>query len=196
MKSHTPAKPRLRPEHRRTLLEREALRLFGRRGYAATRLEDVAAAAGVTKPMVYRHFASKKDLYLALLRRHEADLPTFMEGTDLTATGGSTAFELVIDGWFDYVEENKDSWLVLFRDKTGDPDIEEARMSVSRRATEVIAAFIAQSAPDFDPAVLEPTAELVRAGLAGLVLWWIDHPDVERETVHATATRAWAAVLG
>ena len=53
---------------------------FGRRGYAAARIEDIARAAGVTKPIVYRHFESKKGLYLALLRKHETDLPTFVAG--------------------------------------------------------------------------------------------------------------------
>ena len=56
-------------EERRALILRAAGRAFARDGYAGTRLDDVAAAAGVTKPMVYRHFASKKALYMALLEQ-------------------------------------------------------------------------------------------------------------------------------
>lgn len=48
---------------RRDLIARAAGRLFAERGYAGTRLEDVAAAAQVTKPIVYRRFGSKKGLY-------------------------------------------------------------------------------------------------------------------------------------
>ncbi len=178
------------PVERRELIRREGARLFGKNGYAATRLDDVAAAADVTKPMVYRHFESKRELYLAILKRHEADLPTFIDG----AMG--EAVEKILDGWLDYVADNSDAWLVIFRDRTGDPVIERARRRVNRRATEVLAEFVRKSAPDLEPELVEPTANLLSSGLAGLVLWWIDHPRISRETVHATATRACAAVLG
>jgi AcrR family transcriptional regulator len=214
MAATTQTRRRLHPDARRDLIERAALRLFARDGYAATRLDDVASDAGVTKPMVYRHFASKKDLYLALLRRHEEDLPGFItgsrgRGSDIRAQlepsgppvgverpSPSRAVETTLDGWLDYVEENSDSWLVIFRDRTGDAEIERARRRVSQRATEVLAGFLVASQPDLDPDLVEPTADFLRSGLAGLVLWWIDHPRVSRETVHATATRACAAVLG
>ena len=41
------------------LIELAATRLFARRGFAATTVEDIVRAAGVTKPMLYRHFESK-----------------------------------------------------------------------------------------------------------------------------------------
>ena len=78
-------------DQRRLLIQREAGRLFARSGYAATTLDDIAAAAGVTKPMVYRHFASKKALYLALLAKHENDLPTFFERIDPDSLDGTPA---------------------------------------------------------------------------------------------------------
>src|SRR3954462_3334303 len=68
---------RLPVAERRELIVEVAGQLFGERGYEGTRLDDVAAAAGVTKPVLYRHFDSKRDLYLALLARHRDDLPTF-----------------------------------------------------------------------------------------------------------------------
>ena len=62
--------PRLRAPQRRAVIETAAARLFAEHGYAGTRLDDVAAAAHVTKPILYRHFASKKALYLGLLVQH------------------------------------------------------------------------------------------------------------------------------
>jgi AcrR family transcriptional regulator len=47
----------------------EATRLFSENGYAGTRMSDIAAAIGVTKPIVYRHFDSKQTLFEALVRR-------------------------------------------------------------------------------------------------------------------------------
>jgi AcrR family transcriptional regulator len=47
----------------------EATRLFSENGYAGTRMSDIAAAIGVTKPIVYRHFDSKQSLFEALVQR-------------------------------------------------------------------------------------------------------------------------------
>jgi AcrR family transcriptional regulator len=47
----------------------EATRLFSEYGYAGTRMSDIAAAIGVTKPIVYRYFESKQSLFEALVQR-------------------------------------------------------------------------------------------------------------------------------
>ena len=74
-----PARKRIAPDARRELIEAAAARLFAERGYGGTTLDDIASHAHVTKPMVYRHFESKKALYLALLARHRDDMPSFLE---------------------------------------------------------------------------------------------------------------------
>jgi AcrR family transcriptional regulator len=181
-------KQRIPGPERRALILREAGRLFARHGYAGTRLDDVAAAAHVTKPMVYRHFESKKALYLALLDKHEADLPTFLEGR--------VELDSILDHWLDYVRENSHAWVMLFRDSSGDDEIRERRRLVSVRAREVLAGFIAERAGTRIPAdQVEPTAELLTSGLAGLALWWIDHPEVPKPVVAAVAGRISEAAL-
>ena len=79
MASPSTQRKRIPAAERREVIVRAAGQLFAREGYAGTRLDDIAAAAEVTKPIVYRHFESKKALYLALLAKHEDDLPTFFE---------------------------------------------------------------------------------------------------------------------
>jgi AcrR family transcriptional regulator len=73
---HTEATPRRRaahlgPERRRPLVLDAAFDLFLKRGYEGTSMEAIAAAAGVTKPVVYDCFSSKEELFEALLRREE-----------------------------------------------------------------------------------------------------------------------------
>ena len=80
---------RLAPEQRRRLIVEAAGRLFGERGYDGTRLDAVAAAAGVTKPVLYRHFADKTALYLALLERHREDLGSFAGAPPASPRPGS-----------------------------------------------------------------------------------------------------------
>jgi AcrR family transcriptional regulator len=181
---------RISAPERREVIFRAAGRLFAERGYAGTRLDDVAAAAGVTKPMVYRHFESKKALYAALLEKHEADLPSFLEGT------GEPDPRAILEVWLDYVHENQHAWLMLFRDSSGDEEIQALRVRVSRRARAVMAAFLSEFAgARIPPEQVEPTAELLRTGLAGLALWWIDHPDVPKPVVAEAAARFTAAIF-
>lgn len=60
---------RLPAAQRREQLLDTAARLFGERGFAGATTAELAKAAGVTEPIIYRHFASKKDLFIALLER-------------------------------------------------------------------------------------------------------------------------------
>ena len=186
---------RLPPAERRATVLDAAGRLFGAHGYDATRLEEIATAAGVTKPILYRHFASKQDLYLALLARHRDDLPTFTAG--LTLEGDVHArLRAVLDGWFTYVEAHAYSWRMLFRDRGGGPEVQNARDVVHREARAVLTALIAAIAGDGIPArEHEPLAEMLSMGMASLVLWWMDDPTAERDAIVDAMTRAWAGVI-
>jgi AcrR family transcriptional regulator len=190
---------RIPAEERRATLLHVAAGLFAQRGYAATRLDDIAAAAGVTKPIVYRHFESKKALYIALLARHEQDLPTFLVGLEdeLAGLSQEDLVRAILVHWLDYVRENSHAWLMLFRDSSGDAEIQAYRVQVSARAREVMVALVAARAGDrIPPGQVEPTAELLRSGLAGLALWWIDHPDTPKADVLDVAVRLSAAAVG
>jgi AcrR family transcriptional regulator len=63
-----------RTEATRTALIAAGRRLFGERGFAATSIEELAAAAGVTRGALYHHFASKEDLFAAVFEEVERDL--------------------------------------------------------------------------------------------------------------------------
>lgn len=193
----TPAGPgrRLRADRRRLEIALAAGRLFAERGYAATRLEDVAAAAGVTKPIVYRHFGSKKGLYLTLLRRHEEDLPGFFEGLELPADASPRELiRAVLDAWLDYTRANAHAWEMLFRDASGDEEIRGVRAEVSVRAIEVLSGFLA--AVGTMPAEQRtPAAVLLSQGLAATIVWWNDNPDVGKATIAAVAERVAFSVL-
>lgn len=186
---------RIAGNERRELIALAAGRLFAVNGYAGTRMEDIAAAAHVTKPMVYRHFDSKKDLYLALLARHEDDLPTFLEGVDISQEG-EEPIRALLETWLDYVRANSHAWSMLFRDNSGDNEIQAARVRVSLTARQVLAGFIGERAGSrMPPEQVEPTAELVTSGLAGLAMWWIDRPEVPKAVMVDVAARMSAPAL-
>jgi AcrR family transcriptional regulator len=183
---------RLPPAERRELILESAGQLFGERGYAHTSLDEIAASAGVTKPILYRHFDSKKALYLALLERHRDDLPRFFERVPANLTFEERV-EAILEAWFDYVAEHGYAWRMLFRDAGGGDEIRAFRLANYDRARDVLANFI-RTQKGISKRQVEPLAEFLRAGGAGLALWSLDHPEVSRATLVATARRVLGAV--
>ncbi|HSI79628.1 MAG TPA: TetR/AcrR family transcriptional regulator [Solirubrobacterales bacterium] len=190
----TPRK-RLPVPERRALIVEAAGRLFGEHGYEATRLDEIAAAAGVTKPIVYRHFGSKRELYLALLDRHRDDLAGFV--ASIPATGAlDERLRSVLDLWLDYVERRSYAWKLLFRDTSGGPEIAARRRQVHARARAVLAEVIRSLAASPPPRrEVEPLAELLSMGMAALVLWWLEDAAVSRQAVLDALTTTWVRLL-
>src|SRR5437764_6616923 len=60
--------PRLKAQQRREQLMEVATKLFARNGYEATTTAAIALAAGVTEPILYRHFKSKQELFVAIVK--------------------------------------------------------------------------------------------------------------------------------
>jgi AcrR family transcriptional regulator len=185
---------RLPPDQRRAVIVEAAGRLFGERGYDGTRLADVAAAAGVTKPILYRHFADKERLYLALLERHRDDLERFV----VPAEGAlEERLRAVLEVWLTYVERHAYAWRMLFRDTGGGPAVRAFRVEVHARARAVLAEMIGALAqrpiPEPERA---PLGELLSMGMASLVLWWMEEPGLERADVLAALIRVWTRLLG
>ena len=193
--SNMSVRRRLPTAERRALIVEAAGRLFGEHGYDAARLDDIAAAAGVTKPILYRHFETKEALYLALLARHRDDLPTFTAAMPASGTA-EERLRAVLEAWVGYVETHAYAWRMLFRDRGGGPTVQAFREDVQARARSVLAEAIrALSARPVPERELEPLAELMRMGMASTVLWWMDRPDVPREAVVDAMVRVWAGLL-
>jgi AcrR family transcriptional regulator len=186
---------RLPNEQRRALIVDAAGRLFGERGYDATRLDDVAAAAGVTKPILYRHFDDKRALYRALLERHRDDLARFPAAMPVEGTP-EERLRAVLELWVTYVDTHSYAWKMLFRDTGGGPEIQAFRGAVHERARAVLAGLIAGVGGKRIPArEHQPLAELMSMGMASLVLWWMDSPDVPRRVIVDAMTRVWTGLL-
>jgi AcrR family transcriptional regulator len=186
---------RLPVAERRELITEAAGRLFGELGYDGTRLDDIAAAAGVTKPVLYRHFDSKRDLYLALLRRHRDDLPTFV-GEMPRGSAPRDWLRGILESWLEYVEAHSYAWKMLFRDSGGGPEVQAFRRDVHARAREVLAEVIRSvSESRISPREAHALAEMMSMGMASLVLWWMDNPGTPREVLVDAMTRVWVGLV-
>jgi AcrR family transcriptional regulator len=177
---------RLPAEQRRATLVGAASELFAERGYDHASLDELAARVGVTKPIVYRHFASKKDLYLELLALHRDDLLSTLAREMTVPDPLSDRVPRVADAWFRHVETHPFAWAMLFRDVTGDPDISAFHAQMRDTARSAIAGLLAaEPALRLEPAILEPVAEVLRSAMTGLALWWLEHRHLPRATLVA-----------
>lgn len=187
---------RLPRAERRLVIEDAAAELFADQGYAGTRLEDIAAAAGVTKQLLYQHFRSKDELYLSLLARYRDEILGRLAAGMSRPAPLEERIASTTETWFAYIEENPHAATLLFGDETGSPKV-QAFLRENHATARSLQMTLLQADPRVDlPAdELEPLAEFYRSAAAGLALWWIDHPDVPRVTVVRVVVDAWLARL-
>src|ERR671914_748040 len=72
------ARQRLTKDERRTRILDAAAQVFADRGYEPATLDEIAEAAGISKPVIYDHFSSKKELHISLIESHGQALIDFM----------------------------------------------------------------------------------------------------------------------
>jgi AcrR family transcriptional regulator len=155
---HSPAGGgrRLTADARRRQLFEVALSLFAAHGYPATTMDDIAEAAGVTKPLVYQHFESKRALYLELMDVFSSELVTRIVKATAGAEGPRQQVERGFAAYFELMVENEPAFRLLYgRDAPDDPELGAAL----RRVEDAIAQAI-------DPLIdagLEPGHRLLLA---------------------------------
>lgn len=130
------------PERRRQLLD-TAVEVFAERGFHGASMNDVAEAAGVTKPVLYQHFVSKRELYLELLRELGADLQEQIAKATIAATGPRRRVEAGFGAYFRFVAEHRSAFVLLFGDGARrDDDFAAAARRVEATMAEVVASLI------------------------------------------------------
>jgi AcrR family transcriptional regulator len=191
-----PARRRLSSEARRRELLDAALQEFGSRGYYLTQMEHVAATAGVSKALVYQHFASKEELFAAVTERV---VEGFMRRLpDVLGTAGDAlgAWRGVVRLLCDLVTEYPESWALVAR-HLDNPELGAPLRKLREQVYEVLAVVLAsyytpdpQVPPVSEEDMLKQarlTVPLLVGALQGLMSWWLEHPEVPRTAVEARA---------
>jgi AcrR family transcriptional regulator len=130
---------RLTAEQRRQQLFSVALELFARRGYRATTMDDIAEAAGVTKPLVYQHFSSKRALYLELVDSIAQELLIAVRGAVMRAEGPRQQVEMGFAAYFRLVINREAEFRLLYgRDHADDKELGRALRTVEDAIAEAI----------------------------------------------------------
>jgi AcrR family transcriptional regulator len=152
--------------------------LFAERGYGAVTMEDVAAAVGVTKPLLYAYFGNKERLYLACMEPGAQALREEVAGAVADAVRPADALELGVRAFFSFVDRDRDAWRVLF-DETLPSGGEIARRAAEHRAQleDVVARLVVARLPRSRRGRAAVEAEALSTALLGaaesLARWWL-----------------------
>ncbi len=134
---------RLNATARREQLVDVAVGIFARHGYHATSMNDIAVAAGVTKPVLYQHFPSKKDLYLALLDEVGQRMLTRISKATAEALDGRSQTLAGFTAYFHWVADDHDAFRLLFGNgPRSDDEFADAVRGVSAEVAAAIATLI------------------------------------------------------
>jgi AcrR family transcriptional regulator len=130
------------PRRRRQLLD-VALKVFADRGYHVTSMNDLAEAAGVTKPVLYQHFRSKRALYLELLEDVGGRLRDAIDKATTEATGPRDQVSAGFRAYFEFVAAQQPAFQLLFGGGARrDEEFADAVRKVEVSIAESIAALI------------------------------------------------------
>ena len=110
---------RLRAAERKAQLLGVARRLFARDGYRGASMESIAEAAGVTKPVLYQHFPSKRALYEALLASELGRLTEELETAFSQAEDNEQRLRRGFGAYLDFVDRHEDAFRLLFTEALG-----------------------------------------------------------------------------
>lgn len=167
--------------------------LFNERAYDEISIDDIAAAAGMSKGLLYHYFANKREFYLETVRVSAGEMlerirpPEGLEPPE--------RLQRSLDAYLDYVESAANAYLGLFRGGIGtDPEVaavvEDTRRALTRRILEEGLAI------DKPRPVLRLTLRAWLGFVEAAVLDWLDHGrDVDRATLRATLATALANAL-
>lgn len=171
--------------------------MFAEKGYHATSMNDVAEAAGVTKPVLYQHFASKRELFVELLTEIGEDLRDTITKATADAAGPRQQVENGFRAYVYFVRDRTDAFKVLFGSGARrDPEFASFARAVETSIADTIAELIVVEG--------HPAAhrQLLAHGIVGMTeaasRYWLAHDrDPEVDVLAAQLSGlAWAGMRG
>lgn len=183
---------RLTSASRREQLLSVALDEFGRRGFHLTQMEHVAAAAGVSKGLLYQHFESKEELFAAVTASIVGGLSTELHASAKPSDPGLDRMRVLVKTLFDFATDQPSAWAVIIRhfDK---PEVGDELRGLRDDLGAIIVDLMLVNRRNNPTrlAAAEPMvtlfAPIVTGGLMSLISWWLDHPQVPRERAESMA---------
>jgi AcrR family transcriptional regulator len=158
-------------------------RLFAERGFEGTSIEEIAAKAGVSKPVVYEHFGGKEGLYAVVVDREVERLLT-MATALLDGDHTMPKFEGAAVRLLKYIEDNADGFRILVRDShPGSGTFGTLLSDIAGQVEYIVADYL--SSLGHNPKLAPMYAQMLVGMVAFTGQWWLDARKPELEDVAA-----------
>src|SRR4051794_4349005 len=174
----TPTRSRLSKADRMAQALLVAHALFAERGYAAVTMDEVAAAVGVTKPLLYNYFGNKEQLYIACMKRSGDALVETILATVGDAGNPSEALNDGLRAFFAFLDADRAAWAVLF-DETlpHSGELADRVVEYRGRLIELVSGSLLAQLPAKRRAAARIEVEALSTALLGaaeaLARWWL-----------------------
>ena len=163
--STDPNKARLPRDERRAQLLAAALEVFTSAGYHAAAMDEIADRAKVSKPVLYQHFPSKLDLYLAVLDLHIDSLIFDIQRAVASTSDNRDRVRATTAAYFDFINREGEAFRLLFEsDMSVEPQVHER---LNRMTYDCAAAFSAVIS--LDTGLGKDASMMLAVGLIGSV---------------------------
>lgn len=167
-----------RKERREQLID-VARALFAERGLEGTSVEEIAAHAGVSKPVVYEHFGGKEGLYAVVVDREVRTLHDSIRAAITTPRANPRALiELGTLSLLDYIDDHPNGFRILSRDSSAtsaDGSFATILSDIASRVEDLLGNEFIKRGLDPDTAPLYSQMLVGLVALAGQ--WWMDNRD-------------------
>lgn len=156
-------KGRMPRDERRAQLLSAALEVFTAEGYHSAAMDEIAERAGVSKPVLYQHFPSKLELYLAVLDTHIDSLVFAIQRAIQSTPDNSERVQATIGAYFDFIEAEGEAFRLLFEsDMSVEPAVRERLNRMTYDCAAAVSAVIS-----LDTGLPQEAAMLLGVGLIG-----------------------------
>jgi len=180
-----------RHERRRQLLD-AALELFVTRGYHAAAMDEIAERAGVSKPVLYQHFPSKLELYLALLDESVDTLVDKVRDALKSNPENKQRVAATFGAYFEYVGGQGQAYRLVFESDLGNEPAVRDRLDRGQREC---AAMVSQVVRE-DAGISDDEAHLLSVGMVGMAQVTARHCLTSRDRFPREAAEQLVARLG
>lgn len=159
----TDNKPRLPRDERRAQLLSAALEVFTAAGYHSAAMDEIADRAGVSKPVLYQHFPSKLELYLAVLDIHIDSLVFEIQRAIASTPENANRVRATVVAYFNFIDNEGEAFRLLFEsDMSVEPAVRERLNRMTYDCAAAVSAVIS-----LDTGLPQEAAMLLGVGLIG-----------------------------
>lgn len=187
---------RMPRSERRLQLMSAASDVFVAAGYHAAGMDEIADRADVSKPVLYQHFPSKLDLYMAVLDRHIEQMVVGVQQALRSTTDNRTRVQAAVQAFFEFVDNDTQGYRLVFEsDLLGDPQVQQRVDGGVETCVDAVFDVVSQ-----DSGLEHYHARMLAVGVVGnaqvSARYWLeaDRPMSREEAVAITAQLAWGGL--